>query len=78
MRLSPIGDQRYRLTFLSGVNNETEFNEVLTDDLDACLGTGDELLEPTWASRSVVVVTSDLAGFLRRLAVQRMIVERDA
>jgi len=78
VRLSPIAERRYRLTFLAGVNDEAEFDDAVTDDLEACLGPDDEIVEPAWDSRSVVIVTPDRAAFVRKLAVRRMIVEREA
>lgn len=75
MRLTPVAEGRYRLTVLAGVNDETEFSDLVADVLDACLGPEDALIEPAWASRSAIVVTANLTAFLRRLAAQRMIVE---
>lgn len=76
VRLVPEGEGRYRLTFLAGVRDRVDFEQVVREDLEACLSRGDRLSDEDWESRSVIVTTATVDTLVQNLALHRLMVER--
>lgn len=67
IRIEPIGDNQYLITFLGLIKNEHEFNKMLYLHLEKALGVGDALNHPNCSSKSVVVSTDNIRALERRL-----------
>ncbi|MBI4292602.1 MAG: hypothetical protein HY661_14090 [Betaproteobacteria bacterium] len=75
VKIDALGADEYRLTFLSPLDDEAQFKEVLEEDIAASLGEQDRLGDPDWPSRSVTVTLSDLAAFKRKLVYASIMIE---
>lgn len=75
VRITPLGADRYTVTFVSPLDSEAAFDAAVTEDLAACLGSGDELTDPSWPARSVTLTTRSLPAFERRLVLESIAVE---
>ncbi len=71
------GEDEIRLTFLSELEGEAQFEEVIEKDIVASLGPEDRIGEPDWPSRSVTLTTSDLRTFKRNLVFASIMIEND-
>ena len=75
VKIDPLGEQEYRITFLSPLDDEAQFLEIVEDDLGSSLGERDRLGEPDWPSRSVTLSTPDLAAVKRKLVYASIMIE---
>jgi|TARA_Y100000031_G_scaffold142435_1_gene171941 hypothetical protein len=75
--IDELGEDGIRLTFLSELENEAQFEEVIEEDIVASLGPDDRIGEPDWPSRSVTLTTSDLRAFKRKLVYASIMIEND-
>ncbi len=75
VKLEPLGEDQYRITFLSPFEEKAQFLAVIEADIAAGLGEGDRLGEPDWPSRSVTMWTADLPSFDRKLVFASIIIE---
>lgn len=75
VRLEDAAGQGLRIVFLTELPTEQAFLEAVEKDLRPCLGLQDELGEPDWASRSVLLKTQDLPTFKRNLVFACVMVE---
>ena len=75
VKIAQLGEQEYRITFVSPLESETQFLEAVEEDLGASTGEGDRLGQPDWASRSVTLTTADLAAFKRKLVYASIMIE---
>ena len=75
VKIDQLGEQEYRVTFLSPLDSEAQFLEAVEEDLGSSIGEGDRLGAPDWASRSVTLATADLAAFRRRLVYASIMIE---
>ena len=66
----------YRITILSPLKGEVEFNEIIQDDLELCLGEHDNLTDPRWDTKSITLTTKDLESFRRKLIFVCIMVEK--
>lgn len=71
------GNGRYLLCVISKLRNEADFVRVIQEDFTPCLREEDDLLEPNWHSRSVVLITKDFSSFQRRLIFRNVMAERE-
>lgn len=67
VRLEDLGEQRFRIVFLTEMPSETDFLQAIERDLRPSLGVKDELGTPDWWSRSVTLTTRDLPTFKRNM-----------
>ncbi|MDP6172814.1 MAG: hypothetical protein QGF09_01440 [Rhodospirillales bacterium] len=67
VKLEELEDGRFRLKFVSGLESEQQFDEVVDEDLVQSLGTEDRIEERDGPSRSLVLSIADLANFKRKL-----------
>ncbi len=74
-RIEALGNDCYRLTFLSEFDSESQFAEVIEEDVIPSLGEGDRVEETDWVSRSVVVATAGVDGFKRNLIFACVMIE---
>jgi len=77
VKVEQLTEKQYRITFVSPLNSETAFRRTVRDDLELCLNEGDEIRDPDWASRSVVLITEDFETFKRRLIYVCIMIESD-
>lgn len=78
VKIEPLTDQpgqRYRIVFLSELDSEDDFREIVEEDIRDILGTQDAIETADWPSRSVIVTTPDLAGLKRNLVFSCIMVE---
>lgn len=75
VKIDALGDQVFRITFLTELENEARFLEVIGEDIASCLGERDRLGEPDWQSRSVTLTTADLDAFRRKLIFASIMIE---
>lgn len=75
VKIDALGDQVFRITFLSELENEVQFLEVIGEDIASSLGERDRLGEPDWQSRSVTLTTADLDAFRRKLIFASIMIE---
>ncbi len=75
VKIEVLAASEFRITFLSALDSEAQFLEMLDEDLAPCLGAQDRLRDPDWASRSVTLTTGDLAAFKRKLIYACVMVE---
>ncbi len=66
----------YRITILSPLKDEVEFNEIIHDDLELCLGEHDNLADPRWDTKSMTLTTKNLESFRRKLISVCIMVEK--
>ena len=67
VRLDDLGEQRFRIVFLTEMPAEADFLEAVERDIRPALGVKDELGPPDWPSRSVMLTTRDLTTFKRNM-----------
>ncbi len=65
--VAPEGEGRYRLTFLSAVQDEDEFKQMIEEDIKDSLGENDSIVDPDWETKSLILITDDLDSFLMEL-----------
>lgn len=75
VRIDELGNGELRLTFLSDLESEAQFEEVIQKDIVPSLDTKDRLVGQDWPSRSVVVQTLNPAMFKRNLVFACIMVE---
>lgn len=75
VKIDALGDQVFRITFLTELENEAQFLEVIGEDMVSSLGERDRLGEPDWPSRSVTLTTADLDAFRRKLIFASIMIE---
>lgn len=75
VKIETLAQDRYRIVFQSELTSEAAFIEALEKDLRPCLGTNDQLDSPDWASRSVLLSTTDLRTFKRNMVYACVMVE---
>lgn len=75
VKIDALGDQVFRITFLTELENEAQFIEVIGEDIASSLGEQDSLGEPDWQSRSVTLTTADLDAFRRKLIFASIMIE---
>ena len=71
------GNGRYLLRIASKLRKEADFVKMIQQDFTPCLRPGDDLLEPNWHYRSIVLITKDFRSFQRRLILKNVMVERE-
>ena len=67
IKIEDAGNGRYRITFLSPIKNEDEFNKMIRLHFERNLGEKDSLTDPQWATRSVMITSGDIGEFEKRL-----------
>ena len=75
VRIDQLGEQEYRITFVSPLDSEVHFLETVEEDLGSSIGERDRLGKPDWESRSVTLTTADLAAFKRKLVYASIMIE---
>ena len=75
VKIVQLGEQEYRVSFVSPLESEAQFLEVVEDDLGSSIGEGDRLGKPDWASRSVTLTIADLTAFKRKLVYASIMIE---
>ena len=75
VKLDELGEGVISLTFLSELENERQFEEIVDADIVASLGPEDRIGERDWPSRSVNLTISDLAAFKRKLVYASIMIE---
>ena len=75
VRINPLGGEDYRITFISPLDDEAQFQEAIDDDIASSLGPQDRLGTPDWPSKSVTLTTNDLAAFKRKLVYASIMIE---
>ncbi len=75
VKIDALGDQVFRITFLTELENEAQFLEVIEEDLVSSLAEQDSLGPPDWQSRSVTLTTADLGAFRRKLIFASIMIE---
>jgi len=75
VKIDALGSDQYRITFVSPLADEAEFDESVDEDIASCLAGQDSLGAADWPSRSVVVTTTDLDALKRKLVYASIMVE---
>jgi len=75
VKIAQLGEQEYRITFVSPIENEARFLEAVDEDIGSSIGERDRLGKPDWASLSVTLTTADLAAFKRKLVYASIMIE---
>jgi hypothetical protein len=65
---------RYTVTVLSPVRDQAEFEEIIREDVRACLGPFDGFVNADWETRSFTLVTQDFYTFKHKLIYRRYLV----
>ena len=72
-----VAETEYIVRVLSPVKEFAEFDRIVREDLEPCLGPGDKLADPLWESRSVRLISHDFTAFRKRLVFQGIVIARD-
>ena len=75
VRISELAEKTFQLTFVSELENEAQFHEIIEEDIAASLGPQDRIGVADWPSRSVVITTADLPTLKRNLVYASIMVE---
>lgn len=75
VRIDELGEDELRLSFLSELESEAQFEEVIQKDIVPSLDAKDRLIARDWPSRSVVVHTPNPKMFKRNLVFACIMVE---
>lgn len=75
VKIDPLENQKYLITFLSPLEDEAQFQEVIKEDIGSSLAEHDSLDKPDWQSRSVTLTTTDLKAFKRKLIYACIMIE---
>ncbi len=75
IRLDALGEGEFRLTFVTKLENEQQFDEIIDQDIQASLGPQDRIGERDWPSLGVVLNISDLAAFKRKLVFASIMID---
>jgi len=75
VRIEALADQSYRLVFLTEIDSEAEFLEIVEEDIQDVLNPLDRVTSVDWPSRSLVVTTPDLTALKRNLVFSCIMVE---
>lgn len=75
VKIDALGGNEYRITFVSPLDDEEQFGEVIEEDIVASLGEQDRLGDRDWPSRSVTLTTADLPAFKRKLIYASIMIE---
>lgn len=75
VRIDELVDDEYRVIFLSELEGEAQFEEIVEEDIVASLGELDRVVARDWTSRSVVVKSPDPSAFKRNLVFACIMVE---
>ncbi len=75
VRISELGDRHFRITFVTELENEAQFREILEEDIVASLGLQDRMGAADWPTRSVVITTPNLPALKRNLVYASIMVE---
>lgn len=75
VKIETLAEASYRIVFQSDLASETAFFEAIDKDLRPCLGANDQLDSPDWATRSVLLNTTDLRTFKRNMVYACVMVE---
>lgn len=65
------------MTFLSRLKNREEFEGIIKDNLQLCLGENDYLSHPDWENKSIMLITREVDSFKRKLVFQSILIEND-
>ncbi len=77
VKIDQEGEGRYTLTFLSSLKSEAEFKKIINDDLESCLGEHDSLVNPTWKTKGITLLTKDIDSYQRRLVFCSILIENE-
>lgn len=77
VRIAELGNDQLRLTFVTELESEQQFDEVIDEDIFGSLNEQDALIGKDWPSRSVLVRTANPASFKRNLVFACVMVELD-
>ncbi len=72
-----VAETEYIVRVVSPLKEPAEFDCIVREDLEPCLGPQDRLADPAWESRSVTLITPDFNAFRKRLVFQGIVIARD-
>jgi hypothetical protein len=75
--IAQMGEAEYLIRLISPLKEPAEFDRIVREDLEPCLGPQDKLTDPIWESRSVRLITSDFNAFKKRLIFQGIVITKD-
>jgi hypothetical protein len=75
VRISELGERNFQITFVTELENEAQFREIIEEDIAVSLGPQDSLGAADWVSRSVIITTADLTVLKRNLVYASIMVE---
>lgn len=74
VRVDQEDQTRYTVTVLSPVRDQTEFEEIIREDVRDSLGPFDVFVNADWETRSFTLVTQDFYTFKHKLIYRRYLV----
>ena len=74
VRVEQEDQTRFTFTVLSPVRDRAEFEEIIREDVRACLGPLDGFVHADWGTRSFTLVTQDFYTFKHKLIYRRYLV----
>lgn len=75
VRIDELGNDQLRVVFVSDLESEAQFDEVIAEDIVASLGEHDDIISRDWPSRSMVVRTASPVIFRRNLVFASIMIE---
>lgn len=77
VRVKQEGQGRYTLTILSPLKSETEFRQMIKNDVVPCLGEYDAFVNPRWETKSLTLIAADVNLFEHELIYRLYIIKRE-
>lgn len=71
------GENRYLIKILSPLRDEKQFNEIIQDDLKACLDKDSTLQKSDWENKAAILQIEDYMSFKRKLVFRGVIIEKE-
>jgi hypothetical protein len=75
VRIVPLEKDGFRVTILSELKSQAEFDEIIEEDIVASLGEHGRVVTRDWPSRCVDVSTPELGLFKRNLIFASVMIE---
>jgi hypothetical protein len=74
IELRAIEGKHYRMTFVSPIDGEEEFERIVNKDLLTCLPGPEAILKKNWKEKSIDVLVQDMDFFRQRLIFLNIII----
>jgi hypothetical protein len=67
VRINHLGENKYKLFFVSPIHDVQEMKVIIEEDIEICLGKNDKMVNMEWETKSVLYEICDYEPFVQRL-----------